>query len=184
MARPAHPGAPSLNLERIRVSNLTHRFRGLFAALMLAFCLVFVAACGGDDKKSSSSDTTAAEEKPAATTEATTEEAAPPADAGGDFVAEANALCEAAKADLQPLAQAEDTAGIITRSAQLTDEIAALQPPPELQDSFDQLIELARGHDDEARRIVEDGGTIEDLAALTSEDADALATDMGLTGCV
>lgn len=153
--------------------------RGPIAALSLTFCLAF-AACGGDDDKKTSSTTTestAAESTPATTT---APEAAEPS---SDFVAQGNALCEAAKADIQALAEQEDVGGLVSRSNQLTEEIAALEPPAEQQEQFDSLVELARANDEEARRIVEDGGTLDDIAGLDSPEADAIAQELGLTAC-
>jgi hypothetical protein len=161
----------------------TNRARGVLSALMLALCLVVVAGCGGDDKKKDTpaADTTAAE------TTSTEAEAAPAPEeedpAPNDFVAQANALCDEAKVEIQALGEAGDVPGLVGRSDQLTNDIAALEPPAEQQEQFDALVSAARANDDEARRIVEDGGTIDDLAALDNPEADALAAELGLTSC-
>jgi hypothetical protein len=163
------------------------RTRGLLAVFMLVASLAFV-ACGGDDKKSESkSDTTAAEKAPATTEKApaTTEEAAPEEAApASDFAAEANSYCEEAAPELQALAEAGEVGELVSLSSQLTEEIAALEPPAGQEETFNQLIELARANDVESMRIVEDGGTVEDLAAQDSSEADALATELGMTSCV
>jgi hypothetical protein len=156
------------------------RTRGLLAALMLVASLAFV-ACGGDDTKSESkSDTATTEKAPATTEEAAPEEAAP----ASDFAAEANSYCEEAAPELQALAEAGEVGELVSLSSQLTENIAALEPPAGQEETFNQLIELARANDVESMRIVEDGGTVEDLAAQDSSEADALATELGMTSCV
>jgi len=171
------------------MTTMLSRMRLLIAAAMLISCLALV-ACGGDDDKDSAdkSDETTAAEEPTTSEEAPADETATeeaPADEGGDFAEQGNAICAQAQTDIQAIIEADenDVAGAVARTQEMVTQLSELTPPEDQQETFDALITGAEAQNTEAMRIVEDGGTAEDIGALDDSELDALATELGLDTC-